>query len=683
MADKKERPETEAQEWFVQIDESLSRERKWRKKGESIVERYRNEQRISDSESLYNVLYSNTETLAPMLFSRVPEPVIRRRNTTSKAARDVSELLERAIGYTNDEKKVEEVFDSVVEDYQLPGRAQTRIKLENVFEEVETKTVVEGVIVSEEELDEETGEILASAVFEQPEGAEQDEETGEFFTTEKEEELVFQEISINYHAWDEWTHGEATKWKKVPWIDYIVMMNKADFEAEFGKNLAAKIPFTAKIKKSTRNQLAPQEPMAEVHEIWDKRKRERFFLVRGHDQFFDSDGEEGNKDDDPLGLDGFFPSPAPLLSISTNNTLIPVPFFLEYQDQANQLDSLTTRIAVLTDNLRYRGVYDAGLPQLQQLNNALDGQFIPIEDYAKFADKGGLAQVFDTLDIVEMTNTIVSLEAARASLLQVIFEIIGISDIMRGKTDPNEAAETNRIKGNYGTIRISKQQRQVQAFIRDTYELLGEALIENVDPAILEIMTGVPVTPEMEELMVNQKPRAFWVDIETDSTIVEDEVAEQQQSQEMIAAIASFGEVLPLLLNTIGEEGAKAVFFKAFSTFRQGRQLEDIIEASIADLKEQREAQSQQQPPDPELIKAQTAQQKLQLEAQELQVESQIKIAELELAQQKLQLEATKAGGQQQSDQFSNALDAARLELDNKKLALEAINPNKNIVREG
>jgi len=679
MSDKSQ---TQAEKWFAQIDESLFRTEDWRKQGESIIERYRNEKRISDSESLYNILYSNTQTIKPLLFSRVPEPVIRRRNTDSKAARDVSDLMERAISYTNDENKVEVEFAAAVQDYQLPGRGQIRIELDNVFEEVEIKTPAEPIEVTGAVIDEETGEILEAAVFEAPEGAEQDDTTGEFFTTEMEEELVFQEIKVKYHAWDEWAHSEATRWDNVWWTGYMAMMDEEDFEEEFGEDLAKQIPFTAKIKKSTRNRVTPQEPMAEVWEIWDKRKRERFFTVRGFDKIFNSEGELDEKDDDPMGLQGFFPSPAPLMSIHTNNTLIPVPFFLEYQDQAIQLDMLTTRIAVLVDNMRYRGVYDSGLPQLQQLNNARDGEFIPIEDYAKFADKGGLGQVFDVLDISEQANTIITLEQERQSLLQVIFEIIGISDIMRGKTNPNEAAETNRIKGNFGTIRISQQQREVQRFIRDTYELLGEALVENIDPKVLELMTGITVTPEMEQIMQNTKPRTFWVDIETDSTIVADEIMEQQQSQEMIASITSFGEILPLLSQTIGTEGTKALFFSAFGNFRQGRQLEDQIEASIADLQEQQQQQQQQEPPDPEVLKAQNEAAKLQFEAQELQVNTQLKIAELQIEQQKLDLEAAKAGAEVQQRDIENALEAADLALGERKLRLEAVNPNKNIVRE-
>ena len=111
----------------------------------------------------------------------------------------------------------------------MSGRGQVRIKVDNVIEEVERRVPAEAIEIQAAVFDEETEELLEAAVFEPPEGAKQDEQTGEFFFDEIEEELVFQEVSIKYHAWDEWTHGFAPKWDGVPWVDYFAMMDKESF----------------------------------------------------------------------------------------------------------------------------------------------------------------------------------------------------------------------------------------------------------------------------------------------------------------------------------------------------------------------------------------------------------------------------------------------------------------------
>lgn len=666
-------------EWFKHIDNSLQHEKSWRETGESIVKRYRAEYSVEDEIELsfYNVLYSNTETLAPVLFSRVPEAIARRRNNDSDTARDVSELIERAINFSTDEFKFESECMAAVQDYQLPGRGQMKILIEPVIESIEVVTVVEPVMVSEAVIDAETGETLEAAVFEAPERAEHDEETGELVIKETKEDLVFQEGKAVYYAWDQWTHSIAKKWRNVTWVAFNDAMDKDAIIEKFGKKLAEIIPYNAEIELNKTGQSVNQEDLAEVWEVWDKQKRERFYIIRGYEKMIDSEGKEGI-DEDPMSLDGFFPCPEPLYSITTNDTLVPVPFFKEYEDQANQVDSLTTRIARLTDNLKLVGAFDASQPLLQDIMSGFDGDLIPIEDFSKITEKGGLNALVAFIDMQPLVNVIISLEQEREKELQIIHDTIGISDIMRGQTDPQETATAQRIKGNFGTIRVSKQQREVQRFIRDVYEILGEALVENVEPEVLSLMTGIDVTPEMSKLMKNQVPRTFAIDVETDSTIVADEIAEQQEAREVIGAITEFMQIAPQMVQAIGDEATVEVFMSSFRKFRAGRNLEDVILKGIKDAKEA--AKNAPEPPNPELIKAQNETAKIELETQKAQAQGQLDVARLNIEQQKLDLEAGKAVSEAQRATTENALDAAKLQLEAFKVEIEAKDPSKNVV---
>ena len=49
------------------------------------------------------------------------------------------------------------------------------------------------------------------------------------------------------------------------------------------------------------------------------------------------------EDDDPYNLEGFYPCPTPLIAVRTTDTSIPIPEYTLYQDQAEELDRLTTR----------------------------------------------------------------------------------------------------------------------------------------------------------------------------------------------------------------------------------------------------------------------------------------------------------------------------------------------------
>jgi hypothetical protein len=91
-----------------------------------------------------------------------------------------------------------------------------------------------------------------------------------------------------------------------------------------------------------------------------------------------------------LELEGFFPCAKPLYATTTSDSLIPVPDFILYQDQANELDILTDRIDGLVKSLRVRGVYDASQPALQRLLTEGDNNtLIPVDKWMAFSEKGG------------------------------------------------------------------------------------------------------------------------------------------------------------------------------------------------------------------------------------------------------------------------------------------------------
>ena len=131
---------------------------------------------------------------------------------------------------------------------------------------------------------------------------------------------------------------------------------------------------------------------AEVWEIWDKSRRKRVWIVKGHDKPL-------RIDDDPYGLEEFFPLPAPLVAVADTQTLVPRPEYFEYRDQAEDLDEIVGRISRLTRALKRRGVYDQAVKELKRLATAGDNQFIPVENWQALSSKGGLQAAFQTEDI--------------------------------------------------------------------------------------------------------------------------------------------------------------------------------------------------------------------------------------------------------------------------------------------
>jgi hypothetical protein len=112
-----------------------------------------------------------------------------------------------------------------------------------------------------------------------------------------------------------------------------------------------------------------------------------------------------------------------------------------------------------------RGVYDAGQPALQRLltegdNNSL----IPIDKWMGFSEKGGLKGSIDLLPLDTLANALMQCYRAREDIKAQIYEITGISDIIRGQTSASETATAQQIKGQYAGLRLRSMQEEVALF---------------------------------------------------------------------------------------------------------------------------------------------------------------------------------------------------------------------------
>jgi hypothetical protein len=258
-----------------------------------------------------------------------------------------------------------------------------------------------------------------------------------------------------------------------------------------------------------------------VWEIWDKSNRERLYVCENYPWIL-------KKDDDPYKLRQFFPCPPALYGVKTTSSLIPIPEYTLYQDQCEELDAITTRLNRLIAALKRRGVYDAGLDggdgALASLMDAGDNQFIPFKNFAGLMEKGGLKAAFQTEDLAPIMAVVQGLYEQRQSLMQTIYEVTGISDVVRGASNPNETATAQRIKGQFGSLRITNRQSRVQDFVRSCYRLKAEIIAEHYTREKLQDMTGVDMPLQAEIDQAKQQLQA---------------IQQQQQMQAAQAAQAS------------------------------------------------------------------------------------------------------------------------------------------------
>lgn len=292
---------------------------------------------------------------------------------------------------------------------------------------------------------------------------------------------------------------------------------------------AAKSPVGGGSPMKSAQGLGDHIKKAMVWEIWDRRRRRIIWFIR------EVSGLTLRVDPDSLQLEGFYPIPVPMLAVTTTDSRIPRPFYDLYANLAADLDETSKRISALTKMIKVRGAYNSASTDIADILTAGDNKMVAVDGVDMI--NGGLSNHIWLVPIVEWMNALDKLLLAKEQQKQSIYEIMGISDIMRGSTKASETATAQRIKGSMGMGRLEDAKQAAANFVRDLLRLKAEIICQNFDAATLEAMTGEKVTPQVMDILRSDFQRTCAIDIETDSTVAVDEQAEQQGMAQVMQSV--------------------------------------------------------------------------------------------------------------------------------------------------
>ena len=583
-----------ADKWLKAIAGRRDVEKKWRtERAPEVVKRYRDDRGIGDGGKRFNILWANTETLKPTIFARMPVPDVRRRYPTrDAAARTAALVLERAVSYCVDAYDTEDVLDRCTEDYLLPGRAALVVRYKPT---IDTKRVGVEPLPSDEV---EEGQEPPEPQY--PEGTQFDAKGA--YTMQ--EEVIYHETCPEYVPWNLFVFGQARTWKRVPWVAIGALLSKSEIKQQY-KHLTADDFELIQFTHSERENKDGEQESGHFALFWDVwHKLTRKFMV------FAEGLTTGPVlvEDDPLHLESFYPVPEPMYSIRTNLIWEPKPEYLQYQDQAMQLDDCEERLACLTEALKIRGVSDQAFDneqvKLSQILTMRDLTVIPIANFRGLVEKGGLKAILDFLPLEEISKVIAELRVRATELKATIYEVTGISDIVRGATVASETLGAQQLKAQYSGLRTRKRQARFGRFCAETFRIMAEIIAEHFDPETLKLISGINVVPdalfmqakqggqleagtvsesefaEAIQILRSDRLRGFKVDIEADSTIPADKEAEQEQRTQFIQGVASYlQQAMPAVQQGIIPPAvAREGLLFAVRAFKVGSEFEEVLE---------------------------------------------------------------------------------------------------------
>jgi hypothetical protein len=589
--------------WLDRIKQSEKREEDWMKDAETAECAYTAtaESGIAGGVPEFNILHSNVETIVPSIYNSSPVPEIRpRHNNKDDVGKQVSDIFERTITTLIDDSRLDTEIEFEAQDAFMAGRGIVRVKFD---------------------ADEEEQDPIAGI----------DPTTGEIVLIEQAPRIVNERIIYENVSWRDYREGPAKRWSGVPWVAYRHEISEADRHLLEDEGMS----------KAYGDEDADESLDCTVWEIWCKETRKVYFVVA------DTARVLAIKDD-PLGLSEFFPQPTPVQPITATGRRTPVCPYTIYKKLATELDIATKRINAITKGLKLRGAAALAGEAIEQISQAGDNEIVFLADIQGLGAVGDINKAIMWWPVDKAILVLQQLYVQREQTKQAIYEITGISDIIRGQGAASETATAQQIKTEWGALRVKKMQRMLARQVRDLFVISAEIISQHFSFETLTRMSGIEISTEVQQLLGSPLDH-YRIDVESDSTIRANQTRQREEMGQFLQGTAQFFQTMaPIVQQAPQAAGPLAKMYAAFATqYNLGKAAGDALDQFV----QMAEQASQQPQSDPEAERMKHEMQmkmeetkgkmmleveKLKLQAQNLGLDGQIKQAELALKNREL-----------------------------------------------
>jgi hypothetical protein len=459
--------------WLALIKQAETTFQPWQDKATVIDKLYANLEVLGSTsrEREFQLFWANIQVLGPSIYSRPPIPVIVPEFKDQRPLpRTASEMLERSTVVTFKTQDIDAVMRLLRDDLNIVGRGAAWIRYE---------------------------------------AAKKGDDLG-------------QRVCIEHKDRKDFLHDPATKWADVDWVASASYLTRSEMRKRFLSTSGdAYKSATYAVRKNEITGEIERKLKAKVWEIWCRSKNRVYWVCEGADVFLDESAPH-------LTLEGFFPCPKPAYATVQRGSLIPVPDMLFYKDQLEEIDEYTARISALSEALRLKGFYPGGAGELsdaieaamkRQDDNAI---LVPISNWAMIGSgSGGAKDMILWIPIDMVATTITELVALRKQVIEDVYQIMGLSDIMRGQTEASETLGAQQLKSQYGSVRIRDKQQELVRIALEITRITAEIMAENftgksmLDMSQMEIPSNAdiakqiaPIEAQLKQIVVGVKQAA-------------------------------------------------------------------------------------------------------------------------------------------------------------------------------
>lgn len=568
--------------------------------GRKVYSRYKDSRdEVASLAQRANFFFANVNTLKESLFNSMPKPDVQRvqrGDFQDDPSRVAANVVARGLTYEIEcAKDFDEAISLAIIDRLVPGIGQVWVsfKAETQEDELGGQKVVEGS----------------------------------------------EEITVEHVYWEDFIYEPCRRWSKCGWVGRRLHLTRGEMKKAYGEDAVDKAGMASGDDDSLTAVEINKDKFC-VYEVWDKRSKKVYHVVKGLD-------EPLKTLDDPYQLRGFFPCPRPLVANADTTGFKPVTDYHLAQDQYNQLDVLYGRIQLIIEAMKVVGLYDASNTDIGRMLQGAENRLIPVDNWAMHAERGGTRGQIDWFPVEQVATVLQALYAAFEATKSILFEITGMSDIIRGASNPYETKGAQEIKAQFASVRMGAYQRDVAKFVRDILRIMAEMFTQLYsDTKVMQIIGDLPPAdqqhlPAAAQILRSDVLSKYKVNIQTNSLTQADWALEKEQRMELVTTIGQMvGQITQMSQQVPGLEmlGVQLIKF-AIAGYKAGTELEGWIDQQLDEMSTKAmEAKNNPQPPEPspEEKKAQAETEKMQMEMQIKQQEAQMNMG---LEQQKMQMD--------------------------------------------
>jgi hypothetical protein len=598
-------PAGQYRRWAAELEASHKAQREWLNIGNKVVKAYKNDKQAGAEDTFrLNFFYSNITTLKSMLFGKTPEVSFDRANfdydddVARVAAMMMTRICQSDIGTPGDEYS--DALHMNLQDRLLPGLGLSRVRYEYESEEIEVATQFD--------LD---GNVIQAG-----------------YTDTR---LLWEKAPLEYVHWRDFRWSPCRYWSEVRWIAFKTYMTRDRLIKRFGEEIGKKVPLTqtpeSKQDDEGNDSNDPHRDAwarAEIWEIWCKENKTVYWFCPGFDRILDTK-------EDPLKLTGFFPIPRPMAANITSDAYMPVPDYKMAEDLYNEINQLETRIAMITRAVKVVGVYDKSQPDIERLFvEAVENDLIAVDNWVMWAEKGGIQGVIEWLPIKDIAAVLQQLIARRNDAKAQLWEIAGMSDIMRGggggAGGPVSATERS-LEARFSSVRVQALQDEFSNYATDLIRLRAEVISKHFSPETIIKQSNIMRTIDGKDpqrvqdavgLIKNQLDFVWRIQVKPESVAMVDYAQLKQERTEYITALATYMQSSSTMIKERPEMGPLLLEMLKWGLagFKGSQDVEALVDHAIEQANQQQKQGNEQEKNNPEMFKMQNDREARQHEVQ-------------------------------------------------------------------